>query len=152
MKRLTAIILSIACLLAFSACAANNAGNSGNEAPVADAWGIVMEAKDVTSQGLTLTCTQKGGSAEGQLETGSAYWIEMRVEGSWVKVEPIAEPVWDMMAHVLPAGETVEWELNWTWLYGELGAGRYRICKNIVDFKESGASVSRNYCAEFELK
>lgn len=152
MKRLTAILLSIVCLLTFAACAANSEEGSHGEETWAKDWGITLTVQDVTSSGLTLICSQSGGIAEGRLETGSEYWIEKSENNSWVKVEPLADPIWDMMAHGIPSGESVEWTLDWTWLYGELGAGTYRICKTVTDFKESGASESQLYCAEFEVK
>lgn len=161
MKKLMAFLLSLTCLFAVAACgdsAANPDGSNdetigvqdGTQMP--DPWGITLTAKNVTAQGMTLSCAQRGGRADGNIETGSEYWIEKRENGGWVKVQPLVEPVWDMMAHFLPSGGDLEWELDWTWLYGELGAGTYRICKNFMVFKESGASEGRNYCAEFEIK
>lgn len=161
MKKLMAILLSVSCLVSFAACGTSSDESSGNaDSPVyvqegtsfPDAWGITLTAEAATSSGMTLTCTQKGGRAEGSLETGSLYWIEKKENNRWVEVQPITEPVWDMMAHLVPSGGTLKWELDWTWLYGELGEGTYRICKTFVDFKETGASESRNYCAEFEIK
>lgn len=161
MKKWTVLLLSISCALMLAACGAASNGaedakspsvviQDGVESP--DAWGISLTVEKVTSKGATLICTQKNGRAEGTLETGSAYWIEKKEEDRWVTVQPQAEPVWDMMAYLIPSGETIQWELDWTWLYGELGAGTYRICKTVVDFKESGSSESRNYCAEFTIK
>ena len=60
-------------------------------------------------------------------------------------------PVWDMMSHLI-GNTTTEWEIDWSWLYGELSQGTYRIGKTIMEFKESGASRSQNFFAEFEIK
>lgn len=150
MKKLTAILLSTICMLAFAACSAN-AGSDGSETHAED-WGITLAVKDVTVSGLTLVCSQSGGIAKGSLETGSEYWLEKLENGTWIRVQPAATPVWDMMSHLIPRGESIEWDVNWTWLYGEIGAGSYRICKTIVDFTESGASEGQFYCAEFEIK
>ena len=157
MKKLMTLLLCLSLALSFAACgkktdAPAEAAPSAQGQQVSDVWGITLTAKNVTAKGMTLACTQKGGSSEGQLETSSKYWIEKREENRWVELEPQSGIAWDMMAHLIPSGETVEWELDWTWIYGELGAGRYRICKTIVDYKESGAGESRNYCAEFEIK
>ena len=152
MKKYLSILLALAMALTFAACAANTEGETHGEETWAKDWGITLTTEHVTASGLTLVCSQSGGIAEGQLETGSAYWIERSENGNWVEVPPITEPMWDMMAHLIPSGESIEWTLDWTWLYGELNAGTYRICKTITDFKESGASESQLYCAEFEIK
>ena len=120
MKRLTAILLSIVCLLTFAACAANSEEGSHGEETWAKDWGITLTVQDVTSSGLTLICSQSGGIAEGRLETGSEYWIEKSENNSWVKVEPLADPIWDMMAHgiryfvmILFAG--IIWPMTFKW-------------------------------------
>lgn len=150
MKKFTAILMSVICMLAFAACSANT-GSDGSESYAKD-WGITLTVKDVTSSGLTLACSQSGGIAKGSLETGSEYWLEKLENNVWIKVQPAADPVWDMMSHLIPRDETIEWNLNWTWLYGEIGAGNYRICKTIMDFADSGVSESQFYCAEFEIE
>lgn len=151
MKKLMAILLSLSFLLSAAACGADK-GEEQGETTWAKDWGITLTAQDVTSTGMTLVCTQRGGIAEGSLETGSEYWLEKNENDIWVKVQPLVDPVWDMMVHLIHSDKTMEWELDWSWLYGELGAGTYRICKTVMEFKASGASESQLYCAEFEIK
>ena len=151
MKKLIVLLLSFSCLLAFAACGANNGETHGAESWAKD-WGITFTAKNISSTGLTLVCIQSGGIAEGSLETGSAYWIEKHENGAWIEVKPQTEAIWDMMSHLIPSEESIEWTIDWSYLYGTLGAGQYRICKTVTDFKESGGSESQNYWAEFEIK
>lgn len=151
MKKIFVLILALAMMCSFAACGAEQGETQGAEGWAKD-WGITLSVREVSPTGLTLICTQSGGIAEGSLETGSAYQIEKNENGSWVEVKPQGEAVWDMMAHLIASNDTTEWTIDWSWLYGELSAGTYRIGKTVTDFKESGASESQIYFAEFEIK
>ena len=150
MKKFLTLILSLALMCAFAACGADESASDGAQGWAKD-WGITLTAKNVSPTGLTLICEQSGGIAEGSLETGSEYRIEKYENDNWVEVKPQSEPVWDMMSHLI-GNTTTEWEIDWSWLYGELSVGTYRIGKTVVDFKASGASESQLYYAEFEIK
>lgn len=150
MKKIFALILSLTLAFAFAACGADNSASDGAEGWAED-WGVRLTAKSVSPTGLTLICTQSGGIAEGSLETGSAYTIEKCENDVWVEVKPQGDAVWDMMSHLI-GNTTTEWEIDWSWLYGELSPGTYRIGKTVVDFKESGSSRSQIFFAEFEIK
>ena len=159
MKKFLSMILVLMLVLSFAACGADNGVDNGTGNGTTDGaeswaedWGITLSVKNVNSTGLTLICKQSGGIAEGSLETGRAYTIEKYENGVWVDVKAQAEPVWDMMSHLIPRNDTIEWTVDWSWLYGELSPGTYRIGKTIMDFKESGAAKSQFYSAEFEIK
>ncbi len=101
-------------------------------------WGIVLSAKDVTSDGMTLVCSQSGGNPTGELLTGAWYEIEVSEGGQW-KVAPVyAEVCWEDIAWEIPSEDTTQWEVNWTWIYGTLPAGEYRMAKEIMDFRQTG--------------
>ena len=155
MKRFFLMILALTLFCSVTACSMKN-DEAQNETTGtehwADDWGISLSVLDVSPIGLTLVCTQNGGIAEGNLETGSNYWVEKNENGTWIEVKKQGEAVWDMMAHLIPSSTTTEWTIDWSWLYGALSSGTYRIGKTIVDFKESGASKSHTYFAEFEIK
>lgn len=152
MKKLTALLLSLVFALSLAACAADTA-ETPNDTPQPDDWGITFTVKDVTSSGLTLVITQTGSITGGNLETGAEYHLEQTFDGvNWSLVTPMSEPVWDMMLRFIPADDTMEWELNWEWLYDVLSAGRYRICKTITLSGENAPAESRFYSAEFEIK
>lgn len=151
MKKIPALILSLVLLFALAACGADDGASDGAQSWAKD-WGITLSVKEVSPTGLTLICTQRGGIAEGSLETGSEYRIEKYENDNWVEVKPQGDAVWDMMSHLIASNAETEWEIDWSWLYGELSPGAYRICKTVVDFKDAGVSESQVYCAEFEIK
>ncbi len=122
------------------------------EVPVFD-WGVTLTVKNVTAKGLTLVCTQNGGEAQGELQTGSWYEIQRLENGTWKKAEYTAideELVgWTGEAWCIPKNETVEWEVDWSWLYDELPEGEYRIGKEIMDFQGTGEYEETVIYAEF---
>jgi len=118
-------------------------------------WGITLHAKDVTSNGMTLVCTQSGGSPTGELNTGTYYILERAELGTWVEVDYTLdediEVAWNAVAWMIPLNDTVEWKVDWEWLYGSLESGHYRIGKEIMDFRGSGDYDKEMYYAEFEV-
>ncbi len=101
-------------------------------------WGVVLSAEDVTADGMTLVCSQSGGKPTGELLTGPWYEIEMLEDGHWKTAPVYAEVCWEDIAWAIPAGDTTQWEVNWTWIYGTLPTGEYRIAKEIMDFRQTG--------------
>ena len=59
---------------------------------------------------------------------------------------------WTAEAWIIPMNDTVEWEVDWEWLYGSLTEGRYRIGKEIMDFRGTGDYDKEMHYAEFEIK
>ena len=128
-------------------------GSFLGDAADADAVGVTLEASDVTSTGLTLTCTQSGGRVTGELLTGTAYTLEQLdpaylkayesgddvPSDAWRVVDPLAEEiVWTEEGLPITLGGKTEWTVNWEPLYGKLDKGTYRISKQILDLRAPG--------------
>ena len=119
-----------------------------------ETWGISLNAKNITSTGLTIVCTQSGGELTGELQTGSWYILETWTrEYGWKQMPYVidGEIGWNDIAWIIPMNDTCEWEVNWEWLYGKLPTGKYRIGKEITDFRSSGNFDTAIYYAEFEI-
>lgn len=119
-----------------------------------DPWGIALSARDVTPTGLTLVCTQSGGSPDGELNTGSPFWLQVWTGSEWAAVEETPseyERVWTSEAWIIFMDSETKWEVNWEWLYGTLPAGTYRIGKSIMNFRGTGNYDKRAYYAQFEI-
>lgn len=116
--------------------------------------GITLRAEDVTPAGMTLVCSQKGGEVTGELLTGSWYQLEKAGDGGWVPLEYIVEgdAVWDSVGIMVPMDDTAKWPVDWTWLYGEIPPGEYRLCKEFLDLREPGDYGRTLGYAEFTLK
>lgn len=108
------------------------------ELPTDNKWGVMLTAEDVTSDGMTLVCTQSGGMSTGELSTGVWYELEVSEGGQWKPAPIYAEVCWEDIAWIIPKEEVTQWEVNWTRIYGSLSPGNYRIVKEIMDFRQTG--------------
>lgn len=115
-------------------------------------WGIELQVTNISSEGLTMECTQSGGNPSGELQTGSYYVVEKKTDGGWEELSYLPENVgWTSEAWMIPKNDTVAWEVDWEWLYGELPAGDYRIGKEIMDFRGPGDYDKQMVYAEFGI-
>ena len=168
MKRL----LILLCALLLTGCASGKGGkenaspSSLTERPIAvvegssssgkleilDPWGIALGVKNVRADGLTIVCTQSGGEGVAELHTGQYYVLEEFHNGHWHECEPVIEDYsFTEEAWLIPQGDSVEWNVDWEWLYGELAPGTYRIGKVITNFHGTGDYDSDIYYAEFTI-
>lgn len=116
-------------------------------------WGLTLSVKDVTASGLTLICAQSGGELTGELETGSDYSLKVLEDGTWTDVPTVIEEYgWTAEAYMVPMEDSVEFQINWEWLYGKLPKGTYRITKGFMDFRGTGDYDNFAYWTEFEIK
>ena len=120
-----------------------------------DTWGVSLTVENITPTGIIIKCTQSGGNPTGELQTGSWYILqEWTQEYGWVEVDNLPleyELAWTQEAWIIPMNDTCEWEVEWEWLYGSLSEGKYRIGKEITDFRETGDYDEAIYYAEFEI-
>lgn len=119
-----------------------------------DPWGVKLTAENITPSGLTIVCEQQDGEPTGELHTGSYYGLEVFQDGEWVAVDLLPmehELAWTMEAWLIPSNTETEWEVDWTYLYGELPVGTYRISKSIMDFRGSGDFDKKTYYAGFDI-
>lgn len=168
MKKWITLILALTCVFALAGCRKGAAyeTNSGARSenaqlgqesePIPDApeatWGVTLTAENVTSTGLTLVISHSGDAPDGELDTGSPYWVEKWQDDAWVSLEDGAERVWTMEAWLIPVNDSREHEVKWENLYGELPVGQYRIGKEIMLFRGTGDYDEQNYYAEFVIE
>lgn len=120
-----------------------------------ETWGITLNAVEDTPTGMTLECRQNGGEPTGELQTGSWYIVERWTkENGWQEAEYVIDGNmgWTEEAWMIPMESTTTWEVDWNWLYGELSDGKYRIGKEIMDFRGTGDYDTAIYFAEFEIE
>ena len=117
-----------------------------------ETWGVTLTAENVTPTSLTIKCTQSGGEPTGELQTGSWYILETWTqEEGWHEDSSHAEVCWTDEAWIISKDSVTEWKVNWEWLYGALSEGKYRIGKEIMDFRGTGDYDKAIYFAEFEI-
>ena len=119
---------------------------------VPDEWGLTFTAKDVTPTGCTIVFTQSGGNPTGELETGDPFEIERYKNGKWTAVETILNDIdWLDDGWILEKNDSSEFKEGWLYLYGELPAGKYRMSKEVYDWRKPGDSDRKTYYAYFEI-
>ena len=120
---------------------------------VKNVLGIDITIEDVTAEGLTIVCTQSGGNPSGnEMFTGSYYVVETLTETGWQEVTPIVDEVcWTEEAWIIEMGGTYRWKTNWSYIYGTLSSGRYRIGKSVMDFRGTGDHTSYMCYGYFEI-
>ena len=150
MKKYIILILSVLLTLSLFGCAEKPTEDTST-AVETDIWGITLSTENVTPSGMTLKIIQSGGEFEGELEYGSDFTLEVRQNQEWVTVEPQKDVAWTLVAFMLPENQTTKLDINWNFIYGELPAGHYRLCKEFMDFIDTGKYTTRTYYAEFTL-
>ena len=149
MKKYIALILSVLLTLTLFGCAEKTSDTS--DVFETDIWGITLSAENVTPSGMTLKIIQSGGEFKGELEYSTDFILEIRQNQEWVAVETEKNIAWESIAYSLPENQTTKRDINWNFIYGELPAGHYRLCKEFMDFKDTGKYTTRTYYAEFTL-
>ncbi len=161
MKNLAKLLLLCLCLSltlsVFSACGEDPAGAGEDTMPPmpVDPFGVTLSVKDVTPTGLTLVCTQSGGSPTGELHTTATFRIQQKVFDTWAYRDTILgeEEVynWAEESHVIPMGGSCEITLAWADLYGTLPAGSYRLAKAVTDVRGESDADAFTYFVEFDI-
>ena len=147
MKKILLVTLALVlCLLPLAAC------DKGEEIPT-DPFGVAVSVKNVTDGGLTFVFSHPVDNGM-ELSVGNAYRLEKDFHGQWIPVTNILPEgeglVFTTEAYLLPVGN-YEMNIDWTWAYGNLSAGTYRITKGITA-QENGVTVgSFSYSVTFEI-
>ena len=117
-------------------------------------YGIDLFMTNITNKGATVICSQSGGYPTGVLQTGSWYAVEtVNKDGVWEELNWKNDNIaWTEEAYIIAKDNVLELEVNWSYLYGELGPGKYRLVKEIMDFRGPGIYDTKLHYAEFEIQ
>lgn len=113
--------------------------------------GVTMRVLQNTNHSLEFAIHSE---TDANVQFGDSYLLEVFDEeiGTWVSVYPKKENVgFHEIAHILEKGKTNIVSEDWTLLYGNLDAGKYRIVKEIMDFRGTGDYITHTLTAEFEI-
>ncbi|MBQ9842678.1 MAG: hypothetical protein IJO31_00830 [Oscillospiraceae bacterium] len=114
-------------------------------------WSISLLVKDVTPTGLTLICRHSGGKPTGMLMTGSPYFLQRYENGAWVTLDVPQNTVWTLEALLIPQDGALQGSVDWEHIYGSLAPGKYRIGKQITDFRGTADSDTATFYAQFHI-
>ena len=123
---------------------------STKERMVENQFGILMSVKDVTPSGCTVVFQQSGGNVTGELQTGASFILYRKENGTWLNLMP-EDAAWNSIAYLINDTATTEMELNWSYIFGELPAGEYKLEKEIMDFRGPGGYDTHSYSTYFNI-
>ena len=151
MKKILTILVCTLIILSLSACT-----NSKNEFDIGKESNIEIEEKGVSLLIKENTLTKTGATlilkndSDVVIQYGEPYEIEIKKDGKWHKIN--VELNFIMPAYIVNAKESKEIELNWSYGYGKLTSGNYRIIKDI-NIKNAEGSYEKFYVsAEFSIE
>ena len=82
-------------------CSRSMSGYSSNDI---DEFGIELYATNITSTGMTMVCTQAGGSVDGEIRTDNLYTVEENIDGIWEEIELQDNLYWPVSSIVRKKG------------------------------------------------
>lgn len=84
---------------------------------------------------------------------GEFFILEKKLNGKWYQVAVAIDGNYgfNSIGYNLPPGETIEFTVDWKWLYGSLDTGEYRIVKDILDFRDTGDYDTYYLAGEFSI-
>lgn len=114
--------------------------------------GVTMsvQKETVSADGLTVMFQNLSGK---MCMYGDKFVLEKRINGLWYQV-PVAidgNYGFDDIGYQLAPGQDKEWKVHWKWLYGSLNTGKYRIVKDVSDFRKTGDYDTYFLTAEFVI-
>jgi hypothetical protein len=106
-----------------------------------DLDGVTLEIKEntVSDKGLTLIIKN---ATPIEYTYSEVYCVEEKTDGGWRRlitrdIVDKNEQCWKTGGYTLGENNTQEQEIDWTWLYGKLNSGTYRIIKDFFVFTSS---------------
>lgn len=129
-----------------------------NEASVLEDIALSVSAKDIWPQKARLVFKQYDDSIKGELSFGEQYKIEKKIEkqkgSGWKEADIVAEGDYGFkdVANLIKKNGSVEHEYDWSWLYGSLKPGEYRISIEVMASNETGEYEKYPVCVYFAIR
>ena len=125
--------------------------NYADNKPTKENFLYQLNVKNVTPTGLTLVFNVFGGTTATDITASGWYNIEKKNGKEWESITTEKEKVYNDMAYIIYKGKETEIELDWSYLYGKLENGKYRIVKELQWFYPSKKFEKSLVYAEFEI-
>ena len=119
-----------------------------------------------TYEGVTMTVVEDSAAPDGIrvevlntttkiIESGNAgdFSVQVELDGNWYELETLEDTYANTAeAYVYWTGVPRELTLNWTYFYGSLPAGHYRVTKWFFEYRGPGDTTDFLLAAEFTLE
>ena len=121
-----------------------------NGSIVLEGVSMSVQKDSVTAKGAVVTLLNK---VDKDYQYGQEYFIQKYEDGRWYQVPYIIDDIgFEDIAYVLEKDSESEFTIDWSWLYGTLEPGEYRIVKDIMDFRDTGDYDVYTLTAEFTIE
>lgn len=108
---------------------------------------LYVEEETISNTSITLIITDTNVIP---YNWDGSYKLQKKSENTWVYIEPLHDLTSETLAYKLDENYQCKQQINWTYYYGELNKGKYRIVKLIYDnYNNSHIDV---YSNEFDIK
>ncbi len=115
-----------------------------------DKWGISMELSRVTSGSARLTIKRSDAAPDAVLQQkGGKYRIERRTADGWEPMPDIVKYIFPDDMYDIPVNDQLVFDIVWSWKYGKLPAGSYRLVMAVSERGDSGTDSSQEYHVPF---
>lgn len=113
--------------------------------------GVSMTVKEGSVSPTELTVILENNSDK-QGIYGEYFLLEKEINGDWYQVPTIIDEYgFNDIGYELAPSEIEEFTIDWDWLYGDLKTGKYRIIKDILDFRDTGDYDEYYLAAQFTI-
>ncbi len=116
---------------------------------------LVVETRNVTTEGLNIVFTLTDEQAEYELATGMEFALEkLSEQGEYRPLELVCDEdvVWHLPAYLIEYGRECVADVKWEYLYGKLDSGKYRISKQVSLRDRVGNFHSHMIYGYFEIR
>ena len=95
-----------------------------------DKLGVYFSLKNITATGATMVVQQYDSDVKDEISYSEYYKLEIEKSGKWEEATTVADDyAFSDIAYILDKDSTVEEQISWENIYGELMPGNYRIIK-----------------------
>ncbi|MGM7684425.1 immunoglobulin-like domain-containing protein [Cytobacillus sp. Hm23] len=114
--------------------------------------GVTMIAIEETVSPTGLTVALENTSDKEYIY-GEYFSLEKNINGRWYQVPVAIDDNYGFndIGYRLASSDVKEWTVDWSWLYGNLITGEYRIVKDILDGRKAGEYDKYHLAAEFTV-
>ncbi len=114
--------------------------------------GVTMMVTKSSDTSVTVRITNE---TDKDIQCGEDFCLKVLDEetGNWREPDTVIDnAAFKALAYMIPKNSPLEMDISLEWLYGKLEPGRYRIEKNISDFRGTGDHTDYTFTAEFNIE
>ena len=109
---------------------------------------LYIPADSVTPTSARLSMINDSGS---YINHGAMFRLERYENGKWERLPYINDVFWHLVGFIISPHVTIDNNVDWAWMYGELPPGTYRLVQNFGLGWGADPSAGRDFTAIFHI-